>query len=144
MKTLATWRRPALGMLSLAIAACTMDAGTKQTGEGDGGEASVDSTGGIHSGGSSGASLRTGGTSATPVGGSSVGGGRATGGIGSGPRTCNCSCFCGSCSGSTTSGPTTKNCAAGDASCVDCSAACRAFCTSLSCSLMTLASGACS
>ena len=73
----------------------------------------------------------------------SSGGAGSTGG--SGPaRTCNCSCYCGSCSGSTTTGPTTKSCAAGDSSCVDCVAPCREFCTAISCSLVTLANGACS
>ena len=101
-------------------------------------------TGGTSStGGATGAGGTGGAVGATATGGiTASGGARSTGG--SGPaRTCNCSCFCGSCSGSTASGPTTKSCAAGDSSCVDCAAPCREFCTAISCSLMTLASGAC-
>ena len=148
MIELSRWRPWALGSVSLAIAACTMDAGNKQAV--DGGDDSVDGTGGIRSGGTSGLDYPSGGTSSQPTGGSSVGAGkatggiRATGGVSTGPRSCSCACVCGTCTGSTNSGPYSKACGAGDTTCVDCYAPCREFCTSLSCSLVTQAIGNCS
>jgi len=149
MIQLVRWRRWALGTLSLAIAACTMDTGSKPAG--DGGDDSVGETGGVPpgEGGTSGLSYPSGGTSAVPTGGFPVtgarasGGMRATGGVNTGPRSCSCACYCGSCSGATTNGSTTKSCGAGDPGCSDCGPVCQAFCSSISCTLMTLASGAC-
>ncbi len=145
MKQLGRWRRPAVGILSLAFAACTMDAGNKQGG--DGGDNSVDETGGDASGGESGLSYLSGGNSSLPAGGSPIvlasGGMRHTGGVSNGAKTCSCACVCGTCSTSTNSGPTTKYCGAGDSSCVDCYVPCREFCNSIACTMVVTAEGAC-
>ena len=146
MIELGKWRRWALGILGLAIAACTMDTGSKPAG--DGGDDSVEEAGGSSSGETGGSlTYLSGGTSALPAGGSLVTGGRATGGMratgGIGPRTCACACYCGTCSTSTTSGNKTKSCGAGDPSCVDCYAPCQEFCGQIGCTLVVTSAGAC-